>query len=50
MIVGSARKTPPLPEDGLLVDFEHESKLHSWLLQGMTKTGRMHWKECADFY
>ena len=48
--VGSGRQIPPLPEDGLLVNLEHESKLHSWLLKGMTKTGRMHWKECADYY
>ena len=34
----------------MLVNLEHESKLHAWLLQGMTKTGRIHWKECADYY
>ena len=34
----------------MLVNLEHESKLHAWLLQGMTKTGRVHWKECADYY
>ena len=29
---------------------DHESKFHAWLLQEMTKTGRTHWKECADFH
>ena len=48
--VDSGRKIPPVPEDGMLVNLEHESKLHAWLLQGMTKTGRSHWKECADYY
>ena len=46
----SGRQIPPVPEDGMLVNLEHESKLHAWLLQGMTKTGRIHWKECADYY
>ena len=46
--LGSGRQIPALPEDGLLVNLEDESKLHGWLLQGMTQTGRMHWKECAD--
>ena len=46
----SGRQIPPIPEDGTLVNLEHESKLHAWLLQGMTKTGRIHWKECADCY
>ena len=48
--VGSGRQIPPVPEDGMLINLEHESKLHAWLLQGMTKTGRSHWKECADYY
>ena len=30
--VGSGRQIPPVPEDGLLINLEHESKLHSWLL------------------
>ena len=34
----------------MLVNLDHESRLHAWLLQGMTKTGRLHWKECADYY
>ena len=34
----------------MLVNLDNESKLHAWLLQGMTKTGRTHWKECADYY
>ena len=46
----SGRQIPPLPEDGMLVNLDDESKLHAWLLQGMTKTGRTHWKECADYY
>ena len=46
----SGRQIPPLPEDGMLVNLDNESKLHAWLLQGMTKTGRIHWKECADYY
>ena len=46
----SGRQIPPIPEDGMLVNLDHESKLHAWLLQGMTKTGRTHWKECADYY
>ena len=48
--VGSGRQLPPVPEDGLLINLEHESKLHAWHLQGMTKTGRSHWKDCADYY
>ena len=48
--VESGRQIPPVPEDGLLINLEHESKLHAWLLQGMTKTGRTHWKECANYY
>ena len=46
----SGRQLPPLPEDGMLVNLDNESKLHAWLLQGMTKTGRTHWKECAEYY
>ena len=46
----SGRQIPPIPEDGMLVNLDHESRLHAWLLQGMTKTGRLHWKECADYY
>ena len=45
----SGRQIPPIPEDGMLVNLDNESKLHAWLLQGMTKTGRTHWKECADY-
>ena len=45
----SGRQIPPIPEDGMLVNLDQESKLHAWLLQGMTKTGRTHWKECADY-
>ena len=47
---GSGRQLPPVPEDGMLVNLDQESKLHAWLLQGMTKTGRLHWKECAEYY
>ena len=46
----SGRQIPPIPEDGMLVNLDHESKLHAWLLQGMTKTGKTHWRECADYY
>ena len=46
----SGRRIPSIPEDGMLVNLDHESKLHAWLLQGMTKTGKTHWKECADYY
>ena len=46
----SGRRIPPIPEDGMLVNLDQESKLHAWLLQGMTKTGKTHWKECADYY
>ena len=46
----SRRQIPPLPEDGMLVNLDNESKLHAWLLQGMTKTGRTHWNECAEYY
>ena len=46
----SGRQIPPLPEDGMLVNLDNESKLHAWLLQGMTKTGRTHWNECAEYY
>ena len=46
----SGRQIPPIPEDGMLVNLDHESRLHAWLLQGMTKTGRLHWKECAVYY
>ena len=48
--VDSGRQIPPVPEDGMLINLVHESKLHAWLLQGMTKTRRSHWKECADYY
>ena len=48
--VDSGRQIPPVPEDGMLINLEHESKLHAWLLQGVTKTGRSHWRECADYY
>ena len=47
--MNSGRQIPPVPEDGMLINLQHESKLHAWLLQGMTKTGRSHWKECADY-
>ena len=46
----SGRQLLPLPEDGMLVNLNNQSKLHAWLLQGMTKTGRTHWKECAEYY
>ena len=29
--VGSGRQLPPVPEDGMLINLEHESKLHAWL-------------------
>ena len=48
--VDSGRQIPPVPEDGMLINLEHESKLHAWLLQGMTKSGRSQGKECADYY
>ena len=39
-----------LPEDGMLLDLHNESKLHAWLLQGMTERGKAHWKDCVDYY
>ena len=29
----SGRQIPPFPEDGMLVNRDHESRSHAWLLQ-----------------
>ena len=42
---GTTRQLPPRPSDGVLVEVTIESKLHSWLLQGMTRRGN-----CSDYY
>ena len=44
------RQIPPLPAEGGLDELQNESKLHTWLLQGMALRGKAHWKECADYY
>ena len=49
-ILGTPPQLPPLPEDGMLINLDNEAKLHAWLLQEMTKTGKAHWRECAEYY
>ena len=44
------RQMPPLPAEGGLNESQGESKLHTWLLQGMALRGKAHWKDCADYY
>ena len=44
------RQLPPRPSDGVLIELQNESKLHTWLLQGMTRRGKTHWKDCSDYY
>ena len=44
------RQLPPVPAEGGLNESQGESKLHTWLLQGMASRGKAHWKECADYY
>ena len=44
------RQLPPLPSEGELNELQNESKLYTWLLQGMALRGKAHWKECADYY
>ena len=44
------RQLPPLPAEGGLNELQDESKLHTWLLQGMALRGKAHWKDCADYY
>ena len=44
------RQLPPLPAEGGLNVLQDESKLYTWLLQGMALRGKAHWKECADYY
>ena len=46
----NVRRLPSLPEDGVLIDLQNKSKLHAWLLQGMTRRGKKHWKNCAYSY
>ena len=44
------RQVPPLPAEGGISELQNESKLYTWLLQGMALRGKAHWKECADYY
>ena len=44
------RQLPPFPSEGELNELQNESKLYTWLLQGMALRGKAHWKECADYY
>ena len=44
------RQLPPIPAEGGLNESQSESKLHTWLLQGMALRGKAHWKDCADYY
>ena len=44
------RQLPPRPDDGVLIDLQNESKLHAWLLQGMTRRGKAHWRDFSDYY
>ena len=44
------RQLPPLPAEGGLNELQDESKLYTWLLQGMALRGKAHWKDCADYY
>ena len=44
------RQLPPLPSEGELNELQNESRLYTWLLQGMALRGKAHWKECADYY
>ena len=44
------RQLPPIPTEGGLNESQGESKLHTWLLQGMALRGKAHWKDCADYY
>ena len=32
------------------MSYQNESKLYTWLLQGMARRGKAHWKECSDYY
>ena len=43
------RQLPPLPAEGGLNELQNESKLHTWLFQGMALRGKAHWKDCADY-
>ena len=44
------RRLPPIPAEGGRNESQSESKLHTWLLQGMALRGKAHWKDCADYY
>ena len=44
------RQLPPIPAEGGRNESQSESKLHTWLLQGMALRGKAHWKDCADYY
>ena len=44
------RQLPPRPSHGVLIELQNESELHTWLLQGMTRRGKTHWKDCSDYY
>ena len=48
--VTTIRQLPPRPSEGVLSELQNESKLYTWLLQGMALRGKAHWKECADYY
>ena len=45
----SNRQLPPRPSEGVLSELQNESKLYTWLLQGMALRGKAHWKEYADY-
>ena len=44
------RQLQSLPAEGGISELQNESKLYTWLLQGMALRGKAHWKECADYY
>ena len=48
--VTTNRQLPPRPSEGVLSEMQNESKLYTWLLQGMAQRGKAHWKECSDYY
>ena len=39
------RQLPSLPAEGGISELQNESKLYTWLLQGMALRGKAHWKE-----
>ena len=48
--VTTNRQLPPRPSERVLNESPTESKLYTWLLQGMARRGKAHWKECSDYY